>query len=169
MPTEFWIKEWPTEGGICREVVDAPPEGYVGWKRDGDDAAYYKVISMPSSFLEPDCDDIEYKLARLIMEGEIFCNNGWWYKEEGKPWQEDAITLHAGCNDIFAWGCADAEDVKHSDITDIYNMWKHDPHWGTAAWCIMKRKCMPQAPVERDFRKSTKWNLDELVKGIWKI
>ncbi len=165
MPTEFWIKEWPTEGGICREVVEeGPPKNY---RPDGDDPRFYKVVSMPSSFLEPDCDDIEYKLARLIMEHEIFCNNGWWYKEEGKPWQEDAITLHAGCNDIFAWGCADSEDVKHGDVNDIYAFWKHDPDHGVAAWCIMKRKQMPQRPVEKMFRehKAHLWDLDALVRG----
>lgn len=122
------------------------------------------TINIPLACLQSDYDESEHKLAHLILERVIFINNGWWMKEENKPWPEDHTTLHVGCNDIFAWGCADSEDITHSEISDLYEMWKKDNNFGAAAWCIKKRKQMPQEPVEKIFRKDAIWNLEELIK-----
>lgn len=121
-------------------------------------------VRIPKYALEADYDQVEYKLAHLILEDVIFCNNGWWMTKAGTPWQEDYVTLHVNCNDIFAWGCADAEDITHGEIGDFYEMWKKDSIWGPAAWCIKKRKQMPQAPVEERMVKAG-YNLQELIKG----
>ena len=110
-------------------------------------------------------DEIDYKLAHLIINNVIFCNNGWWYVKEGIPWKEDAISLHVNCNDIFAWGCADSEDITATEIHELYRMWKKDPNWGVAAWCIKKRKMMPQKPVEDLMNKTGLYNLKELING----
>jgi hypothetical protein len=109
-------------------------------------------------------DEIGHKLAHLLAEDVIFCNNGWWFEEEGKPWPKDYITLHVNCNDVFAWGAADAEDVTSSELSDLYEMWEKDNNWGPAAWCIKKRKEMPQPPVEKLIREQAIWNLEELLK-----
>lgn len=109
--------------------------------------------------------EVEYQLAHLILEDVIFCNNGWWKKEDGVSWPEDHTTLHVNCNDIFAWGCADAEDIKYGEIKELYEMWKKDPDWGAAAWCIQKRKQMPQFPVEKKIKEAGIWNLEELIRG----
>jgi hypothetical protein len=122
------------------------------------------IVEIYKEWLDPKKDQIEYKLAHLILEDVIFCNNGWWYKEEGVNWPKDYITLHVGCNDIFAWGCADAEDITHSEINELYEMYTKDNNLGPAAWCIKKRKQMPQSPVEEQFNKSKIWNLKELIK-----
>lgn len=121
------------------------------------------LISLPKYGLTNSYEDIEYKLAHLLIEGEIFCNNGWWHEKEGNHWPKDSITLHVICNDIFAWACADSEDITYSQIGDLYEMWQKDPMWGTAAWCIKKRKQMPQKPVLDRMTKAG-WNVEELIK-----
>lgn len=107
--------------------------------------------------------EIEYKLAHLLIEGEIFCNNGWWYKEEGINWPEDHVSLHVNCNDVFYWACADAERITNKEIHELYEMWSKDNRWGTAAWCIKKRKQMPQPPVAKRMIEAG-YNLEDLIK-----
>jgi len=99
-------------------------------------------------------------LKILLCEDVVFINNGYWIKD----WPKDHITIHANCSDIFAWGCADAEDVLYSELKDLYQMWKKDPSWGPAVWCIKKRKQKPQEPVEDLIREAGIWNLDEILK-----
>jgi hypothetical protein len=107
-------------------------------------------------------DEVEFKLAHLLINTVIFCNNGWFYKDKGEPWKEDAVSLHVNCNDVFAWGCADSEDITSTEIHDLYKMWRRDPSWGPAVWCMMKRKLMPQKPVEKMIRDAKIWDLDSL-------
>lgn len=121
------------------------------------------TVRIPKYALTAEYDEVEYKLAHLILDDTIFCNNGWWYEKEGKPWQKDRTTLHVNCNDVFYWGCADAENICHGEIGDLYEMWKKDPMWGAAAWCIKKRKQMPQGPVADRMTKAG-WDLQELIK-----
>jgi len=111
-------------------------------------------------------DEIEYKLAHLIINDVIFCNNGWWWTERNEPWRKDYITHHVNCNDVFAWACADSEDVTYSEIHDVYAMWRKDPVWGPAIWCIRKRKMKPQGPVEKAIRDKGIWNLDEIYAEL---
>lgn len=122
------------------------------------------IVKIPKFGLTNEYDEIEYKVAHLLINNILFLNNGWWFKEEGKSWPEDFVTFHVNCNDIFAWGCADSEDITYSEISDLYKMWKKDEHLGVAAWCIKKRKQMPQDPIIKYFEKDNIWNLEELIK-----
>jgi hypothetical protein len=38
-----------------------------------------------------------------------------------------------------------------------------DPIHGAAVWCIKKRQCWPQAPVEKSIREAGIWDLDSLL------
>jgi hypothetical protein len=110
---------------------------------------------------EIDTDDLtepEEQLAFLINECVIFCNNGWW----DEKWPKDAISLHVNCNDIFAWGCADSEDIRCGELKDLTDLYLKDEAWGAAVWCIKKRRQMPQAPVAKDMREAG-YNLEELI------
>lgn len=122
----------------------------------------YKYISIyiPEWVLDKNYSEPDYKLAHLISQDVIFINNGHW----DKNWPKDHVSIHVNCNDVFAWGVADAEDITHSDIGELYEMWKKDPIYGPAAWCIKKRKIMPQKPVADDIRKLGIWDLEELIK-----
>lgn len=111
-------------------------------------------------------DNMEYEdyLKYLLCEDIIFINNGWW----DENWPKDKVTLHVGCNDVFAWGCADAEDIDYSDLETLYNSVRRDPVWGAAIWCIVKRKQWPQKPVEEQIRKTRLHDLDKLLEGVKK-
>ncbi len=111
-------------------------------------------------FIFPERMVEEDYLKVLLTKDIIFINNGHWKKD----WPEDHITVHVNCNDIFAWGCADSEDITYDELEDLYNMYKKDPYWGPGAWCIKKRKQMPQKPVEKYIRDEGIWNLEELIK-----
>lgn len=106
----------------------------------------------------------EAALAHLLMNEVVFLNSHWW-KEE---WPEEArkrTSLNVNCNDVFAWGCADAESMLHDDIENLYRMWLKDPAWGSAVWCMIRRNQMPQKPVEKRIRDAGIWDLDALKLG----
>lgn len=121
------------------------------------DAEKYKSEKLEWSYHPNAMEDEEY-LTFLLCKGELFINNGHWNKD----WPKDKITIHLGCNDIFAWGCADAEDISYSDLPEIYEHYIKDPLCGTAVWCIKKRGVMPQKPVYDKIKASGIWNLDEM-------
>lgn len=106
-------------------------------------------------------NESEDYLKYLMCEDMIVVNNGWWNKE----WPEDRITIAVICNDVFAWGCADAEDILYSDLEAVARAHMKDSAWGIAAWCIKKRKQMPQKPVAEAMIKAG-YDLDALVKGV---
>jgi hypothetical protein len=122
----------------------------------------------------------EKALAHMLLNEVIFINSHWWKFEqvgEAGPdgWKtiprEDAtwtkeeskiISVNVNCNDVFAWGCADAEELPYDEIENLYRMWVRDPSWGSAIWCMKQRKEMPQKPVEDRIRKAGIWNFEEL-------
>lgn len=106
----------------------------------------------------------EKALALLLIDEIVFLNSYWW---EDK-WPEEArkvTSINVNCNDVFAWGCADAESLPHDQIEPLYRMWRKDPAWGAAIWCMIQRKQMPQKPVEDLIRKAGIWDLDTLGLG----
>lgn len=134
------------------------------WRKDKSLWDKKLTVEIPEAVLQPDWDEIEDKLAHLLLKHVISCSDGWWKNDE-KGWGGH-VTLHVNCNDVFAWGCADSEDIISSEISELYEMWKKDNDWGPAVWCIKKRKQMPQKPVEKYIREKGIWNLDEIKKGF---
>ncbi len=111
----------------------------------------------------------EQALIVLLEEEKIFLNSCWWEKE----WPEEArnnIAIHVNCNDIFAWGAADAETLPYKELENLYSMWKKDPMWGTAVWCIQQRGFMPQRAVYDYIKDQGIWDLDSMgleVNSEW--
>jgi len=103
----------------------------------------------------------EDALAHMLINGVIFLNSHWW-REDWKEEDRRLPSLNVNCNDVFAWACADAEPLPHGEIKNLYDMWRKDPRWGPAVWCIMQRRQMPQAPVEKRIRAAGIWDLDAL-------
>ena len=100
-------------------------------------------------------------LGHLLINEVIFINDHWWEDE----WPEKAkksISLNVNCNDVFMWGCADAEELPYSELENLYNMWKKDPVWGSVVWCMIRRELMPQKPVEDIIKKMGIWDLKAL-------
>lgn len=103
----------------------------------------------------------EKALAALLAAEQVFLNTNW----NMKSWPEEAretLVVYANCNDVFMWGCADAEDVSYDQINEVFDHWVKDPAWGVAVWCIQRRGLMPQPPVERLIRCGGIWDLDAM-------
>lgn len=86
-------------------------------------------------------------LAALLLEEFVFVSGD---------------TLHVSCNDLFAWGSADYEDLSLKDVESLYRMYDKDPLNGVNIWCIIQRREMPQSPVENIIRNAGVWDLDSL-------
>jgi len=99
--------------------------------------------------------DEELALAALLHAEVLMCNNG-------KFEHDTTVCLFVLCNDVFAWGCGDAEPVTCTEIQDLYEHWRKDKTWGTDVWCIKRRGEMPQKPVEDDIRRKGIWDLDSM-------
>ena len=114
----------------------------------------------------PDTEEMfedEIALAVLLYSQVVFTNDHWWMKEEG--WPEDACkvtSLNVNTNDVLFWGCADACEMKHSEIEEVYTYWEKDPAWGTAVWYCKKMNLMPQKPVADSIRKGGIWDIDNM-------
>ncbi len=106
----------------------------------------------------------EGALAHLLLNDVIHLNSRHWMKDLPDD-VRNATALFVGCNDVFAWACSDAEELPYHEIENLYAMWRKDPMWGPAVWCIIRRKQMPQKPVERDIRAAGIWDLDSLGLG----
>lgn len=100
--------------------------------------------------------DEESALAILLADGVLFSNfreYGWDGRVEGRT-----TILFVNCNDVFAWGCADAESLPHKQIGPLLKMHLADETWGAIKWCCIQRQQRPQPPVERDMRAAGAWD-----------
>jgi len=103
----------------------------------------------------------ELALSVLLMERIVFINNFWWMKDWDEE-QKNHFSINVNCSDVFAWGAADAEDLKFNELEDLFQHYKKDHYWGAAIWCIKKRGYMPQKPVYDSIQKEGIWNLDKM-------
>lgn len=93
-------------------------------------------------------------LAELLNAEVVFLNSRWYRTED-----QNLISVSVLCNDIFAWGCADAESLPFAEIELLWHMWKKDPIWGPAIWCCKSTNMMPQSPVAKAIEKAGIWDL----------
>lgn len=103
----------------------------------------------------------EMALSAMLLAHAVFLNSNWWATE----WPEDAkktVSINVNTNDIFAWGCADAETITHKEIEEVYRYWVKGG-CGTAVWAIIRNREMPQRPVEKAIREAGVWDLDALT------
>lgn len=114
----------------------------------------------------------EHALA-ILLQNEVLFSNGRRYAElrfegdkchlDGKL-QPETTVLFVNCNDVFAWGCSDAEPLPHDEIENLFRMWYADRRWGSDKWCCKQRDQKPQKPVEDQMRKDGSW--DEMMEAL---
>jgi hypothetical protein len=126
----------------------------------------------------------EYALAHMLINEVVFLNSHWWRFKSLGTWNDETkrydfepktdarwtkeeselISVSVNCNDIFAWGCADAEDLPYAEIENLYRLWRADPAWGVAKWCAIRRKLQPQGPVIDAMKKAGSW--DHIMENL---
>lgn len=133
-------------------------EGYYWCKEDIEEHENRQV------YLHPEFEGEEYfmmeaAVAKLINEDILFV-------VMGKTGYE-RTEMMVNCNDLFAWGCSDAEPVPAYDLEKLYNAWKDDERWGAYKWCAKHRNQQPQEPIIRDMKKDGAWDneMDALPKN----
>lgn len=106
-----------------------------------------------------DLDEIVYEIngKEYVDEGAalgaMLASNQLFYNQK----------IYVNCSDVFAWGCADAEDFNDEQLLPLFKLFKKDQSWGTAMWCMIQRKERPQKPVEDAIRKSGICDFDAFI------
>jgi hypothetical protein len=102
-------------------------------------------------FAIPIEDDLEWTemLAAMMVQGTLLYISERWL---------------VMCNDIFAWGCADAEYIDDEEFDNLYAMWYNDMEWGGARWCCIKRNEKPQLPVVKLMKEAGSW--DDVLEAL---
>jgi hypothetical protein len=102
----------------------------------------------------------EAMLAILLLEDVLFSNCRKYVADwSGKNIAEVAgptVVLYVLCNDVFFWGCADAEDLDDDDIAPLYHMSRKP--FGAQRWVALKRKMRPQYPYVKMMRDAGAWD-----------
>lgn len=83
------------------------------------------------------------KIQNLFLKGLLL---GWF--DSKTP---EKVKLIVDCNDLFFWGCADAEEFSEQDIPDLLKALDESPKHGSVLWCCRKRKMRPQAAYYKLF------------------
>ena len=109
-----------------------------------------------------DCFDEHEALISLLNNNVLFFSCFDYYNKDKKLGA--TITLHVMCSDIFAWGCADSEDLLYSEIEELYNWWYNDNSWGAIKWCCKKRNMQPQRPVKDIMVRNNVW--DDMMQNL---
>lgn len=107
--------------------------------------------------------DQEQVVALLLINEVIFLNTPWW-KDDWPEEAKNATVMFVNCNDVFAWGCADAETIELHEIESLFDLWEKDSVYGAEIWCILKRKELPQRPVYNRIKERGIWDLDALAE-----
>lgn len=92
-------------------------------------------------------------LARLLISEHVLVNSRHWMDAD-----KDKVYVGAICSDVFAWGCADVDELPYNQIRPFYNMIIKDPKWGAAKWSILNCGMMPQKPVYDAMVKAGSWD-----------
>lgn len=87
-------------------------------------------------------------VAELLDKCVLFC---------GSTDDEKSVAIYVNTNDVFAWGCATAENIKYSEIVDLYKCYLINPTWGSAIWAAKKRGMGPQWCIMQSMMRDGAW------------
>lgn len=111
----------------------------------------------------------EWVLAKLLVDDVVFINQRKYLCIDNKTERGDTIVVFMKCNDVFAWGCADAENLGVDEMINLYKLHKADKKWGSVKWVCQKRKSQPQRPIIRNMKKDGAWDniMEALPKNMF--
>lgn len=81
--------------------------------------------------------------------------------------KKETIVVFVNCNDVFAWGCADSEEIESSEqiykdkvnwLSELLKYHLDDPKWGSVKWCCKKRNQRPQEPLVNRMKEENVWD-----------
>jgi hypothetical protein len=94
---------------------------------------------------------IEDKIANLLIDGVIFCNN--------IPYEGTYVTvLYVDASGIFGWGIPDIVNFDTSEVDKLYEYHTSDPDWGNVKWICIKKDMQPMRIIKQQMIKDGSWN-----------
>ena len=102
----------------------------------------------------------EEMLAKLLQEGILFCNSRKYLDLDDKTVNPETIVLFVNCNDVFAWGCADAESLTLEELPGLFKLFEVCDITASTIWVCKKRKEKPQAPVVDWLKEHNGWDAE---------
>jgi hypothetical protein len=113
------------------------------------EAAGKRIEVLTDPYYGPEVDgkrffDVDTAVVLMLADGEIFVGSN--------------MRLVVNANDVFAWGCADAEEFGDADVEALYSAWVEGK---VTKWLCKKRNEKPQPPLEQRMRERGDWD-DEL-------
>lgn len=102
--------------------------------------------------------DEEAAIAMLLDDGVVHCGHCRIATHDGKIEEDYSIVMYVLCNDLFAWACADGENIGSSDLPLLVKLHQDTKNnWGSQIWCCLKRKMQPQSPVKKHMIEDGVW------------
>lgn len=104
---------------------------------------------MPNIFETPSPTRAQFIFDLLSLTAEYDVNHA-------LAWTQDLTGFYFGCNDCFAWACADAEDIEPGDLPAIRQALEDEkaakdrPYAdsdGVLLWIARKRQLRPQGAL----------------------
>ena len=71
---------------------------------------------------------------------------------------DSELNFYINCNDIFCWGCVDAEDVTPETLPILEQAFKDAKYSGDLLYCARQRKMRPQGAAYKVIAKKD-WHL----------
>ena len=116
--------------------------------------------------------DDKKALAYLLEQHIVFLNtrpyieNSYDPKEKWDISPHSTIVVFVNCNDLFAWGVADAEDISSCNhkpdmkTNELYRLLSYvlDDEYGVERFCCEKRNQRPQEPIIEQMKEKGVWN-----------
>jgi hypothetical protein len=98
-------------------------------------------------------------IAHMLLDGVLWTRSAHYIGNKGGPYEfsGDGIIVLLHCNDVFAWGCSDSEELPHDKVPELFMLWHESNRWGPVKWCCLRRNEKPQAPVARDMKAAGFW------------
>ena len=116
-----------------------------------------------------------YLLDRGVLQlGSVkYILNDWEPQDQWRFSEQDTIALQVNCNDVFAWGCSDSEDIDYAHILeddvdnelyDLLRMYLENQRWGPVKWIALKCNMAPQSPMVKAMIADGAW--DEELQAL---
>lgn len=103
----------------------------------------------------PDADqddfNVSYAVAELLLDERMFVNT---------HQKDETLVVYVLCNDVFMWGCADAEAITTLDIEPLWRAWRAHPRYGSDAFCCKHRGVQPQPPLKNLMQAAGCWDAE---------
>ena len=104
----------------------------------------------------------------LFINNYPYITNPWAPQEKQKVGPETTV-IFVICNDVFAWGCGDAEPIKCSEnigceLYELLKLYLENKTWGVIKWVSIKRNERPQKPIVDSMKQISVW--DETMEAL---